>query len=61
MIGVLGGRLDQLRHDVRWRRLVGISHPEIDYVLAGTARLQAQVSDGVEDVGWQPLDSWEIH
>ena len=61
MVGVLGGRLDQLRHDVRRSRFVGISHPEIDYVLTGAPRLQAQFSDRVEDVGRQPFDSWEIH
>src|ERR1700691_1163723 len=61
MIGVLGGRLDQLRHDMRRRRLVRIPHPEIDYVLTGAPRLQAQLSNRVEDVRWQPLDSWEIH
>src|SRR5579863_5145704 len=61
MVRVLGGRLDQLRHDMRRRRLVRITHPEIDYVLTRAPRLQAQLTDRVEDVRWQPLDSWEIH
>ena len=61
MVCALRRRLDQLRHDMRRRRLVGISHPEVDYVLALAPRLEAQFSDRVEDVGRQPFDSWEIH
>src|SRR4029077_14290558 len=61
MVRVLGSRFDQLRHNVRRSRFVRISHPKVDNVLAGAPRLQAQFSNRVEDVGWQPLDSWEIH
>ena len=45
----------------RQARFAQVPHPEIDYVLTGAPGLQTQLADGVEDVGWQPLDSWEVH
>ncbi len=52
MVGVLGRGLDQLGDDVGRRGLVGITHAEIDDVLAGAAGLETQLADRVEDIGW---------
>ena len=52
MVGALGRGLDELVDDMRRRGLVGIAHAEIDDVLAGAARLETQLADRVEDVGW---------
>ena len=54
-------RLDQLLHDVRRRRSVGIAHREVDDVLAGAARRELQVADDVEDVGREPFDARKVH
>jgi hypothetical protein len=61
MVGRFGGSLDQLGDDMRRRGAVGIAHPEIDYVLAGAARGLAQITDYVENVRRQALDSRKIH
>ena len=50
MVGVLRRGFDQLGDDMRRRRLVGITHPEVDNILAGAPRLQAQFADRVEYV-----------
>ena len=61
MVGRLGRGLDQLGHDMRGRGRVGIAHAEVDDVLALAPGLQTQFANRVEDVGWQPLYSGEIH
>ncbi len=54
-------RLDQLLHDVRRRRPVGVPHREVDDVLAGAARRELQVADDVEDVRREPFDARKVH
>src|SRR5260370_1342260 len=41
MVGGFAGGLDQLADDMRRRRLVGISHAEVDDILAGPARISS--------------------
>src|SRR5262249_50606051 len=53
--------LDELRDDVRRRRMVRIAHPEVDDVLAAGACCGLQVPDDVEDVRRQTLDAWKLH
>ena len=50
MVGIFRGGFDQFGDDMRRRRLVGITHPEIDNILAGAPRLQAQFANRVEYV-----------
>jgi hypothetical protein len=54
------GGLDHLLDDMRWRRLVGIAHAEIDDVLAGGTRLRLELTNDIEDVGRQSLDAGEM-
>ena len=45
MVGRLARGLDQFGDDMGGRGFVGIAHAEVDDVLAGPARLKAQLAD----------------
>ncbi|CRI67327.1 hypothetical protein THIOKS1550019 [Thiocapsa sp. KS1] len=53
-------RLDQLVDDMLRCRLVGVTHAEVDDVLAPCSRFGLQLVDDVEDIGRQPLDAVKI-
>src|SRR5216683_1508162 len=52
MVRALGRGVDQFGDNMRRRRLVGITHPEVDNVLAGATGFEAQLADRVENVRW---------
>ena len=58
-IGTLHG-LDQLGHDVRRRRTVGVAHAEVDDVLATAAGGHLEFGGDVEDVRRQALEAREF-
>ena len=53
-------RLDQLGDNMRGRRLIGISHAEINDILAARTRRRLQLIDYIEDIGRQPLYSGKL-
>ena len=53
-------RLDEFVDDVAGRRLIRVTHAEVDDVLATTARLTPQRVSDTEDVGGQALDAREL-
>src|SRR3546814_13840337 len=56
----IGQGLRQLVDDVLRRRLVGIAHAEVDYVLAGGARLGLQGVDLGKNIRRQALYAMEV-
>ena len=58
-LGILD-RFDELGHDVRRGRTVGISHAQVNDVPPGRSRLGLQCIDLAEDVGGKALDAIEI-
>src|SRR5260370_4951610 len=58
-LGILGC-FDELGHDMRRGRTVGISHAEIDDIPPGCSRLSLQRIDLAEDVRGKALDAIEM-
>jgi hypothetical protein len=50
------GRFDELVHDMLGRRAVGVSHRQIDDVVAAPPRRHLDLVRDVEDVRRQPLN-----
>ena len=53
-------RLDKLVDDVLRRGKIGVSHPQVDDVLAGVAQFRLELHHDREYVRRQPLDSREL-
>jgi hypothetical protein len=49
--------LDQLGHDVRRGRPIGVAHAEVDDVFAAAARGELQLGRDVEDVRGKAVDA----
>ena len=49
--------LAELVDEMRRRRPIRITHPEVDNVFATPAGLRLQIVDDVEDVRWKPFNA----
>ena len=60
MVPRLLGCLHQFVDDVRRRRQVRISHPEVDNVLSGPPRLHLQLGNDAEDIRRQSFNAFKF-
>ncbi len=60
MAARVGHGLDQLGHDMRRSRAVGVAHAQIDNILGGRARLGLGLIDLSKHIGRQTADTMEF-